>query len=120
MTYKGILFPWHFTDIRPKGNEIAFWGIGDTKHVPRKNVPRHLPRSLQIPYVHRIATYAGEKTAVGGHRHADIWPQVRRSDAGRTIAPAAYLRTGTGIVHHILAVGEVVGNDVRAVLGPLE
>lgn len=117
--YEGIMFLWRFTDIGARGNEITIWRVGDTEHVPWKRVPCHLPRTLQIPYTHCVSAHAGQKTTTGGDRHADVWPQVC-GDASYAIAPTTYLRARAGVIHHELPVGEVVGDDVRAVLGPFQ
>ena len=117
-TYRGLL--WHFTDIRTRGNVVAFWRIGDAEHIPWKRVPRHLLRVLQIPDMRRVSAHTGQKPTVRGDRHADVGPQLRRGDPTRTFAPTTYLRAGAGVVHHELSVGEVVGDDMGAVLGPLQ
>lgn len=110
-----------FADVRPRGNEIAVWRVGDAEHVPRKRVPRYLPCALQLPHTHRSSPHARQKTAVRRYRHADVRPQVWRGNPpSRTVAPTPYLRASASVVHHELSIGEVVGNNVVSVLGPLE
>lgn len=118
--YQGIMLLWRFTDIGASDNEIAIWGVGNAGHIPWKRVPRYLPCVLQIPYKHRASAHAGQKTTTRGDRHADVRPQVWRGGTGCAIAPTTYLSARADVIHHELPVGEVVSDDVQAVLGPFQ